>query len=344
MKNRLFGSLISVAMLFAGAAFGYNCDDGCGSQCRVTVGGITQTNPLCQASCQTWKHANCHGLNPVASACGEIGANAYIGASNTMFGRSVGKRRRHLTFEEKTILKDLYGEEVLTKTELHFGVQPMDKIGGGSVQISPGSVAQTYGYNVYIKNPNADAVVNSTWIELLAHEMKHVNQFVNRGRSLNRFGRDYFEGYCNSGLNYNKIPMEKEAFGIEDDARAELTQFRNRGGLLSTDKRHALTCISNKTNFEVKYQAHWADGSWTSYTVAPNAWRSHYHNYVYANENRSPKFYVRFDYALKVDGSQWKEYVINQFASPHTDCNRQSQHEEFKYTNDRKEINLYRNY
>jgi len=344
MKISFVGFLISAAVAFSGAAFGYNCDDSCGSQCRVVVGGITQTNPLCQASCQTWKHANCHDLNPVGSACGEIGANAYAGASNTMFSRSVGKRRRHLSFEERTILKDLYNEDVLMGTELHFGVQPMDKIGGGAVQISGGSLAQTYGYNVYIKNPNADASLNSTWIELLAHEMKHVQQFANRGHNLSRFGRDYFEGYCNAGMNYNRIPMEREAFGIENSARNELQQFHNHGGILPTDKRHALTCISNKTNFEVKYQAHWANGSWQSFTVAPGGWRSHYHNYVYANENRSPKFYVRFDYDLKVDGSQFKEYLIGQFASPHTDCDRQSQHEEFKYTNDRKEINLYRNY
>ncbi len=350
MSKSFFGAWLAFACFFGGAtsALAYNCPNGCGSQCMQTVFGVSNVNPVCQAACQSWKHLNCHdlgNLNPIASACGEIGANAYIGGSNTMFGRSVGKRRRHLTLEERTILKSTYNMDLLKRAELHFGVPPLDRIGGGAVNISPGSEAQTFGYNIYLRHANADANVGNTgWMMLLGHELKHVEQFVNRGESLNRFGRDYFEGYCNAGMSYNGIPMERAAFGMEQNISNSTVAFFAAGGIKATDTKMALTCISNKTDFTVKYQAHWSDGSWTSYTLTPNQWRSHTWNYDFANENRSPKFYVRFDENLQQTGSQYQSYYLTQFSAVDSDCNRQRQHEEFKYTDNRAKINLFRNY
>jgi len=50
---------------------------------------------------------------------------------------------------------------------------------------------------------------------LLGHEMAHTLQYVNRGRSLRAFGRDYFEGFDHAepgiGTDYSKNPMEIEA-------------------------------------------------------------------------------------------------------------------------------------
>jgi hypothetical protein len=345
MARFLVPVLVLVSLWLAPGAFAYNCDQGCGDQCYVDTPFGSNINPLCQASCQTWKHGNCHNLTPQA-ACGSVGSAGYLGASNTMWERSVGKRRRFLTFEEKTILKDMYPIEQLKRTLLHFGVQPMDKIGGGAFKMSAGSEAQTYGYHVYFKDRESVATAyNVSWIALLAHESKHVQQYVDRGESLTKFGRHYFEGWCANGFSYNRIPMEREAAAVESRASDLARTFYSNGGIQATDNRLSMSCIQNLTNFELHYQTRWRDtGEWERFTLTPGQWRSHYWNYAYANQNSSPKLYVKFDHDLRADGSQYKEYWLKKFSRPTSDCNLINEREQFKYTDNNTKIDLFKNY
>jgi hypothetical protein len=345
VARRLHHVFFAALLLWAPGAFAYTCDQGCGDQCWIETPFGGNINPLCQASCQTWKHANCHNLTP-QSACGSVGAAGYLNASNTMWERSVGKKRRPMTFEEITILKDMYPVDQLRRTMLHFGVQPMDKIGGGAFKMSAGSEAQTYGYHIYFKDRESVATAyNVSWIQLLAHESKHVQQYRDRGESLTKFGRHYFEGWCANGFKYNRIPMEREAFNVEDNAKALAERFFSSGGIQPGDNRLSITCLSNTTSFPIKYFARWKEtGDWELYTIEPGRWRSHYWNYSYANQNSSPKLYVKFDFDLNEGGSQFKEYWLTRFARPDSDCNRMREREEFKTTDNGTKIDLFKNY
>ncbi len=345
MLTKFLLGLFIVASFMAPAAMAYNCDQGCGDQCWVDTPFGANINPLCQAACQTWKHGSCHNLTPQA-ACGSVGAAAYLAASNTMWERSVGKTRRFMTVAEMTILKDMYPIDQLKHTMLHFGVQPLDKIGGGAFKMSAGSEAQTYGYHVYFKDRESVATqYNVSWIRLLAHESQHVRQYVARGESLTKFGRHYFEGWCANGFKYSKIPMEKEAEGMEDQAENLARAFYSNGGIQSTDNLMSVACLSNKTNIKIHYQARWREsGEWEKYEIEPGTWRSHLWKYSYANENSSPKFYVKFDYDLVTNGAQMKEYFLNKWARENSDCNQMAKKEEFKKTDNDSKLDLFRNY
>jgi hypothetical protein len=46
----------------------------------------------------------------------------------------------------------------------------------------------------------------------VAHELVHVRQYHNRGKSLHSFGKAYFLGFLRAGFSYSKNSMEVEAF------------------------------------------------------------------------------------------------------------------------------------
>ncbi len=90
-----------------------------------------------------------------------------------------------------------------------------------------GSPGQTFGLNIYINYRQGEkSFVDET--VLLAHEMFHTVQYLERGSSLSAFGGDYFAG-LDRGLpgplqfSYGKNPMEVEAYDFAETVRSGLS-------------------------------------------------------------------------------------------------------------------------
>jgi hypothetical protein len=105
------------------------------------------------------------------------------------------------TSEIQDILRPCYGD-LVDVANLYFSVPPMDSINVGVPGLSwkdPGSEAQTYGGRIYFREPRSD--VN---VQLMAHEMIHVQQWDRHGRDLGTIGQRYMRGWCDASFNYEK--------------------------------------------------------------------------------------------------------------------------------------------
>jgi hypothetical protein len=59
--------------------------------------------------------------------------------------------------------------------------------------------------------------------------------------------------------------------------------------------RFGVVCVGNQTSINLSYMAEVGNGAWATYTIAPGARRSFWHEYTRAGENSSPPLRVRFD-------------------------------------------------
>ncbi len=156
--------------------------------------------------------------NPFKKAIAHLwsssGAAGYPIAANFMIANNLGalKPSRPISDSERPLLEPPFG--FLDRVRIHFNATLLDAIGGGRIggfegpQINQhGSDGQTFGFDIYIR-PGADG------IQLIAHELVHVRQFVDRGESLAKFGYDYFRGYYEAGQNYPNNRMENEAYSF----------------------------------------------------------------------------------------------------------------------------------
>ena len=71
--------------------------------------------------------------------------------------------------------------------------------------------AMTFGYNIFFKGK--DNQQSWTKLELMLHELVHVDQVRRRGDSDSNFACDYGKGYLAAG-NYRNNPMEVEAYNF----------------------------------------------------------------------------------------------------------------------------------
>lgn len=132
-----------------------------------------------------------------------------------------------LTQEQRNYLRNEFGD-LVDKVKIHYDSALLNEItvdnypalvfplfavnsllipGQGLPKIKLGNTAgQTFGYDIYISDPSAT-------LELLAHEMQHTRQFVDRGSSLANFGKDYFRQQYRHG--YDNNPMEIEAYNLD---------------------------------------------------------------------------------------------------------------------------------
>lgn len=79
----------------------------------------------------------------------------------------------------------------------------------------------TFGRHVYVTEPALffglklnDAFKNQ--VHLLIHELAHCKQYQDLDWSIARFGCKYAWGLCKAGFSYEKNPMEREAFALEE--------------------------------------------------------------------------------------------------------------------------------
>ena len=80
------------------------------------------------------------------------------------------------------------------------------------------------------------------------------------------------------------------------------------------DMHYGAIAIANPTNVTIHYQMKWGEyGTWKSFTLEPGDVGYHAWPYSYANEDRSPIPYVRFDGDLG-PGFDFKEYSLKPYA------------------------------
>ena len=94
--------------------------------------------------------------------------------------------------------------------------------------------------------------------------------------------------------------------------------------------RYGIVTIHNKTDNTINYAYRVGNGAWHQASNRPGHYRYYYHQYAFANENRSPRFHIRFDSDLG-PGVVMKGYVLkrNPAAWPNADFGR---HYNFKRT------------
>jgi hypothetical protein len=348
MKNStrgFIGLIISSVVSFSSHTFAYNCHESCQDQAGI--------NPLKIPACQAWKVANCFDIpgnvtDPVCSAAGEVGSQAYPAAAEEMKNRSSHLYKRALNSQEKEILRPLFGD-LVDQVTLIFGARLMDQIGRGQYRIAIMAGAQTYGYDIYLKYPESYTNQSQAWhTTTVGHELVHTRQFQQRGNSYNRFGRDYFQSWCQVGFSYKNIQMEREAYALEGEisARAEAHRVRtDRPPYPDSDSSgrrilYGLTCIYNVTNDPINYSFHWGNGEWKNVWLQPRSGQFHSWAYNDINENRSPDLEVEFDYDLSTKGDKRKRYRLRVWGSEHNDCARQREREEFQQVNGGRELDL----
>ena len=209
-----FAVVAPVLLLLADPAEAFTCEQSCSYQCSAPIGIFDMRSPpepTCQINCSIWQTAACHDISsPARSAYGEAGAAAYVAAANIMQVRhSVWER---IPSPEIDILRSAF-PELVDQVRLRWDANPMDRWGSPPFEVRFSSVetaGQAYGFDIYIASRRDEMSLESR-LELLAHELVHTRQFVDRGHSLQRFGRDYFEAYYDSGLVYDANAMEVEA-------------------------------------------------------------------------------------------------------------------------------------
>lgn len=106
--------------------------------------------------------------------------------------------------------------------------------------------------------------------------------------------------------------------------------------------RYALLCIHNETNLDVTYRFRWGNSSWQSRTVSRGRSRWHSHEYNFRGENRSPTFYIDFDYSLVNGENVRRDYFLTKTSALEQNCYQGTQYV-FNYTNNsRRYIDLYK--
>ncbi|QDT38101.1 hypothetical protein [Stratiformator vulcanicus] len=158
-----------------------------------------------------------HNLSPSGVSeelWGEAGRIAYVSAAATMRTRS--PHGKPLDFWTKAILHGRFGG-LVERVRIHWDVSPLDKWVASNIGIDlsgTDTVAQTYGYDIYIDFKEGERPREEV-ISLLAHEMMHTAQFVKYDSSFSNFGYHYFKEFKKANQKYENNKLEKEAFEVE---------------------------------------------------------------------------------------------------------------------------------
>jgi hypothetical protein len=161
-------------------------------------------------------------------AWGEAGRVAYTAAAGIMRGRYGARTPESLSSAERTALRPFFGG-IVDRVKVYYRASPLNQYKFGRFTINLGgedSAAQTYGRNVYVKGSKS-ARTDEDRIELLAHELVHVQQYERFGRSLSNFGYQYFREYKRAGLNYRNNKLEREAYNRVAEIQEDLVAAFN---------------------------------------------------------------------------------------------------------------------
>ena len=98
--------------------------------------------------------------------------------------------------------------------------------------------------------------------------------------------------------------------------------------------------IENPTKVTIRLQHKWGDGQWTTDTLKPGEKKWFWWTYNRPNEDKSPRFYVRFDSDLHPGKVFEIDYDLKKNAAPAPDWEYAHKYF-FKFDGDGNYIDLY---
>lgn len=148
----------------------------------------------------------------------EAGAIAYEVAAKDIAAKNLGRKAQELDQSRKDWLGPDFGSLVHT-VRIIYGADLIPSINILGVKLRTGTTAQAFGDKVYVRKnygPSTDTDDDERINQLvhLAHELVHVRQYHNLGKSLHKFGKAYFRGYYQADFSYAKNHMEAEAINF----------------------------------------------------------------------------------------------------------------------------------
>jgi hypothetical protein len=90
-------------------------------------------------------------------------------------------------------------------------------------------------------------------------------------------------------------------------------------------KRFGVVTVTNKVNVPINFQIKIGDGGWQNWRLSPGASRCWWHEYGWANEDRSPVTKIKFDSDLR-NGQYWMSYNLQRRAAEGNACAEGKQH------------------
>ena|SRR5262245_45430982 len=105
--------------------------------------------------------------------------------------------------------------------------------------------------------------------------------------------------------------------------------------------RFAVVGVENSTNVTIRLHHKWGDGEWQRDVIPPGGRKLFWWTYAHANDNRSPKFHVRFDSDLHPGKMFNIDYDLTKRPAPAHDW-EDAQKYVFRYDGNRNYIDLHR--
>ncbi|WP_437731995.1 DUF1036 domain-containing protein [Sorangium sp. So ce1335] len=267
-------AIVSAALLSAFVAptpaRAFNCDP-CDSQCEK--GFLKNVDPICFAACVPAVAAACWDVsNPGAAAFGEMGAQAYQFMSDHLSKKN--PTWEIMDREIRDVLYNAWGynfADLVHRVRIHWGSWLPPGIGYDWYEIAVEAGAQTFGYDIYIR-ARKEELTPMEQITVLAHELVHTWQYVQRGENLAKFGRDYFEGWFLAGMSYEKNHMELQAEEVEKSVR-ENDSIKAAAQRITESKPWNFQ-VCNKSGYDTIYvaTATWDEGLTLVGSMSSNGW------------------------------------------------------------------------
>ena len=141
------------------------------------------------------------------------GAAAYVAASKAIALKNRNRPQQTLEDNRKSWLRPNFAS-LVDQVRIVYSADLVPSINVLGVKLKTSAIGQTFGNKIYMNpkhKPN-----DATQLVQLAHEMVHARQYHNRGKSLSKFGRDYFRGLYRAGFSYSKNYMEKDAYDFNE--------------------------------------------------------------------------------------------------------------------------------
>jgi hypothetical protein len=112
-------------------------------------------------------------------------------------------------------------------------------------------------------------------------------------------------------------------------------------GIVMAANRFAVVGVENATHVTIRMEHKWGGGgSWNRDVLQPGGKKWFWHTYDHANENRSPKFHVRFDSDLNPGKLFNINYDLKKNAAAAHEWDNARKYV-FRYDGNRKYIDLY---
>jgi hypothetical protein len=133
------------------------------------------------------------------------GVAIYFGAKAAAELGNLGRTRQKLSAATKAKLKRLFPKLDLGRVRIRTGCS----LPGNWFQPAGQVLAMTFGYTIYFKAKTVQSTMSG--LNVLMHELVHVDQVRRRGNDETRFACDYGKGFLKAG-SYAKNPLEVEAY------------------------------------------------------------------------------------------------------------------------------------